>query len=153
MMLDTGYRIPDGCLVKRSVTALAGWAIFLGVIWTLPAWWCRRGAERWFDGDPAVQEKLATGVERHVVNSVTPDHFQTGSSQFDGEWLFGSYLTAGFGFLQVAIAHPEMRETNVRRAETCIEKILSAEVREFDRDSWRAGDPIEKLGSEQDHSA
>lgn len=131
----------------------AGWAIFGAVAWTVPAWWCRRGADRSFENDPAALTKLADAVEARVLRSVTLEHFDTGSPQFDGEWLFGSYLMAGFGYAQLAAVQPESRERNIARAEECIEKVMSPRVRKFDRDSWSGSDPLDALGSKEDHAA
>jgi hypothetical protein len=123
------------------------------VIWTLPAWWCRRGLDRWLSADYTLQRKLAATVERRVVDGVTLDHFHTGNAQFNGEWYFGSFFSSGLGFLQLAIADPRDAPRYVGLAERCIEKMLSPAVRKFDADSWGKHDPIDALGSDQDHVA
>jgi hypothetical protein len=84
---------------------------------------------------------------------LTPEDFRTSSTQFSGEWLFGSYLMAGIGFSQMAIEHPELRDSLSALSRQCIERLLSAEVRAFDRDSWGGEDPIDSLGGANDHAA
>lgn len=132
-------------------SALATLAFVAGTC-TIPYAWCRRGADEWYRGDLRVQQQLAEGVMASVVNGIKLEDFHTGSSQFNGEWLFGTYFSAALGFGQLAIEHPGTRDANVQRMATCIRAMLRDEVREFDRTMWR-GDPIEAIGSEDDHAA
>jgi hypothetical protein len=91
-------------------------------------------------------------VEAWVEKGLSRDNFHTGSAQFDGEWLFGSYLMAGFGFAQQALEHSGCRARNLRIVETCIERLLTPDVRAFDREMWRS-DPIESLANPAAHHA
>jgi hypothetical protein len=118
----------------------------------LPYWWCSRQADAWYRGDTALQQQLSRGVEDWVTKGLSRTNFHTGSRQFDGEWLFGSYLMAGFGFVQLAQAHPESRAHNLRLIEACIDGLLTPEVRAFDGDMWRT-DPIDSLGDPSAHHA
>ena len=111
---------------------LVGAALFVLGVSFVPYWWCSRQADACYHGDAILQQKLARGVETWVEKGLARRDFHTGSSQFDGEWLFGSYLMAGFGFAQSARAHPSLRERHVRLLEVCITRLLTPEVRAFD---------------------
>lgn len=126
--------------------------LFVAGVSFLPYVWCSRGAGAWYRGSPAVQEKLARGVEHWIDAGLTRDSFHTGSSQFDGEWLFGTYLMAGFGFVQTARSHPEWRARHSRLAERCIARMLTPDVRAFDREMW-GNDPIDSLDGPSHHAA
>lgn len=131
---------------------LATAGLFLaGVCW-LPYWWCSRPANSWLTDDAALQSRLANGVAHWMSADLDRAAFQTGSSQFDGEWLFGTYLMAGLGFGQSALRHPEFREPNILLMERCIDAIQSDAVRAFDRESWNT-DPLATLDGPEDHAA
>jgi len=125
---------------------------FLAGVGTVPRWWCGRDASRWYAGDIVVQEQLSRGVEHWLKADLSRTNFSTGSGQFNGEWLFGTYLMAGLGFGQTALEHPEWRGRHVPLMERCIERILSEQVRAFDRESWK-NDPIESLDGDSHHAA
>jgi hypothetical protein len=129
-----------------------GLALFLAATWIVPHRWCMRGAEAWYRGDPETQAALARGMERWISGDLTAAAYNTGSAKFDGEWLFGTYLMAGFGFGQSALEHPEWTERHAALMARCIDRILSPEVREFDRSSW-GDDPIETLDGSSNHAA
>lgn len=78
--------------------------------------------------------------------------FHTGDEVFNGEWLFGSYLMAGFGFGQMALARPEEAPRYRALMETCIERLLQKDIRAFDWRSWQR-DPLDALDSNEDHAA
>lgn len=104
-------------------------------------------------GDPASQLRLARGVERLVFEEpLSVTRFRTGSSQFNGEWLFGTYLMAGIGFAQIALEHPEVRDAQSALARRCIERLLSPEVRAFDANRWHE-DPLASLAGTNHHVA
>jgi hypothetical protein len=134
------------------IRTLVSVALLLAGVSFVPYLWCSRNADAWYRGDAELQQELARGVEEWVSTDLTRGHFSTGSSQFNGEWLFGTYLMAGLGFGQMALEHPELKERHVELMAQCIEKILSPEVRAFDRESW-GDDPIESLDSDSDHAA
>lgn len=135
-------------LIINSVSILF---FFLGV-WLLSNNWCKRESGGWFLGDKVLQKKLASGVEKWVTSEIEKKDYSTGSNKFDGEWYFGTYLMAGMGFGQIALEHPEEREKNVKLMELCIERLISTEVRTFDRDSW-GEDPLESLSGTSGHAA
>ncbi|NOY75546.1 MAG: hypothetical protein GXP32_07110 [Kiritimatiellaeota bacterium] len=124
--------------------------LFTLTLYTFPAWWCGRDADKWFDGDSELQEKLARSVKKYIENPLGRKHFSTGSKQFDGEWLFGTYMMAGMGFGQMILEHPEKRDEYLPAMEMCVRKILSKKVRAFDKERW-GGDPIEAIGSKRRH--
>ena len=138
---------------KRAVarTLLSTALFLLGVAW-MPYLWCSRQADAWYRGDVIPQTKLARGVEEWLEHELTRKNFSTGSSQFNGEWLFGSYLMAGIGFGQMAVLHPELREQSLASMRTCIQRLLSPNVRAFDRETWE-NDPLETLDFADDHAA
>jgi len=59
---------------------------------------------------------------------------------------------AGLGFGQMAILHPEMKNRNIPLMETCIEKIMSDNVRGFDYRSW-GNDPLALQEDAYGHAA
>jgi hypothetical protein len=136
----------------RLTRMIVATALFVLGVSFVPYWWCSRQANAWYRGDAASQQPLARGVEAWVTKGLSRDDFHTGSPQFDGEWLFGSYLMAGFGFAQTALADPSVRERHTRLAGLCIERLLTPEVRAFDGETWRS-DPVDSLDSPDHHAA
>ncbi len=126
--------------------------MFAVVTATVPHRWCAREAGAWFAGDVALQGALARGVERFTGGALSETDFATGSEQFNGEWLFGTYMMAGMGFGQTALEHPELRNRNLAALRRCARRLLSEQVRRFDRASW-GEDPIATLDGTSGHAA
>ncbi len=147
--LHKGMRIPK---FKAIAKASACAAIFVIALYSFPAWWCSRGAGLWYDNDPALQNALARHVDFIVRQSLSRENFSTGSAQFDGEWLFGSYMMAAMGFGQMAMKHAEHRQQHLSSMELCLDRILDPGTRSFDLEVW-GSDPIDDIGSEKDHAA
>ena len=127
--------------------------VFVLVTATVPWRWTARNAKRWYRNDDALQISLGKGVARWIEGSeLHRDNFTTGSDQFDGEWLFGSYLMAGIGFGQLISLHPGQATSALPLMEKCIARILEDDVRAFDSESWKS-DPIETLDSLEEHHA
>ena len=102
-------------LKQKIMAHTAGFLAAVLAVTTIPLALCGRGASKWMEGDVECQRELSRGVARLVFDEeVSRSRFRTGSSQFSGEWLFGTYQMAGIGFAQVAIEHPELREDHVR---------------------------------------
>jgi len=118
----------------------------------LPSAWCGREATALLADDLELQLALARGAERWTTAELTAGDLMTGSERFDGEWLFGASMMAGLGYAQVAAAHPEQRPKQLRALEGCIDRMLSPELRAFDRAAWGT-DPLEDLGSSRAHAA
>lgn len=139
---------------RRTVfTHLLGLAVCAGVTAAVPIWWCGWDAKPWFDGDLETQKRLARGVERLALGeALSRKQFKTGSELFNGEWLFGTYQMAALGFGQMAVEHPELREEHGKRMSRCIERLLTPEVRAFDKERWRE-DPIDSLDGPGGHAA
>ena len=136
-------------LLRRAVCLV----FFLIGISFIPYLWCNREANTFFDDSYEHQITLQRGVESWVQQDLGLIDYTTGSSKFNGEWLFGTYLMSGLGFGQMAIIHPELKKRNIPLIERCIDKILSTEVRAFDKMSW-GNDPIDTLGIDTyDHAA
>lgn len=137
---------------RGAIRAAAGAAGFALAIATVPAWWCGRTAEAWFAAGSDRHVALAKTVARDLDRTPRAGDFHTGDPGFDGEWLFGTHLMAGFGFLQLAREQPAQRAWAMERAETCIERLLEPRLRLFDTAPWR-GDALAALGSDTDHAA
>jgi hypothetical protein len=106
-MIQGMKRFTRESIVRACIGILAG-ALAL---YTIPITWCSRGATKWLEGEREAQRKLARGVQRLVFDlNLSLIDFRTGDEQFDGEWLFGTYLMAGIGFCQIAMAHPDLRD-------------------------------------------
>jgi hypothetical protein len=136
-------------LLKRAVCLV----LFLIGISFVPYLWCNRGANTFFDDSFEHQVVLQRGVESWVKQELRLEDYKTGSSKFNGEWLFGTYLMSGLGFCQMTIIHPELKQHNIPLIERCIEKILSGKVKAFDKAFW-GNDPINTLGIDTyDHAA
>lgn len=123
----------------------------VGIAW-LPYAWHARLANRWFEGDRELQTKLANGVEQWMHERLDRDDFTTGSKQFDGEWLYGTYVMAAMGYGQLAAQQPENRDRWLALMEEAIDEVLSGRVREFDSERWKS-DPLESLDTHEGHAA
>lgn len=131
--------------------ALAILLLLAGVSWA-PYQWCSRQAGAWYAGRSDAQGALARGVEQWITADLDRQSFRTGSSQFDGEWLFGTYLMAGFGFAQMALTDPTRRDHDLTLIDRCIDRLQSDAIRAFDRESWNE-DPLASLDGPADHAA
>jgi hypothetical protein len=125
----------------RALIALLAFVLGLG---TIPHRVCERDAAAYFDGETAQVDALAASVSSWTESGLSPDAFATGSTRFDGEWLFGTYMMAAMGFGQVALASDpgrdaagaQRRAASVARMERCLDAMLSPPARAFDRDAW-----------------
>lgn len=117
----------------------------------VPPWWCARDAGLLFDGDAALHRRIALGLAENV-DAVDRRAFSTGSALFDGEWWFGTFQMTALALDQEAIEHPEHRAEYVAAADKALERLLSREVRAFDRDRW-SRDPLDALDGPEDHAA
>ena len=127
-------------------------AAYVTGLWTIPHWWCGREASRWFAGDEVLVRRLAHTVTASVGHKIGREDFHTGNAQFNGEWLFGTYMMAGMGFGQMAVEHPAMQGECAAAMKLCIDRLLSSEVRTFDKETWKS-DPLETLAGSDDHAA
>lgn len=138
--------------MRKLYPRLLGVAVFLVVLWTVPAMWCGRGAGEWFAGDQKTQHKLASTVAAQVMQGLSLDDYHTQSELFDGEWLFGTHLMAGIGFCQIVQQHPEDLKKWQPSIEVCIKQLLSPAVRAFDRKAW-GRDALASLDAPDGHAA
>jgi hypothetical protein len=129
-----------------STRALVALLAFVLGFATVPHRVCERDAAKWFNGDPAKIDTLAAGVARWTMAELTPTSFATGSSRFDGEWLFATYMMSAMGFGQLALERRELsaRDANITRMEHCIDAMLDARVLAFDAKAW-GGDALTSL--------
>lgn len=137
--------------MRRLRLVLALLVLLASLRW-LPSAWCGREAQALLADDLELQLALARAVERRAATELTARELLTGSERFDGEWLFGTSMMAGLGHAQVLAAHPELRPTLLPALEGAIERMLSPELRAFDRAAW-GSDPLEDLGTPRAHAA
>lgn len=131
---------------------LVGCLLFVvGIVW-IPYAWNARLADRWFGGDARLQTQLAAGVDFWMREGLDRSDFTTGSKQFDGEWLYGTYVMAAMGFGQMAQQHPHQKEFYLQRMEYAIDQGLSDRVRAFDLERWKT-DPLQTLETHEGHAA
>jgi hypothetical protein len=136
----------------RLLRGLAVNAVIVAAMAIVPHRWCAWQARPWLRGDGAAEARLARGVEADIAHGLPRGAFNTGSELFDGEWQFGTYMMAGVGYGQYALRHPAERERCAGLMTQCIERILSDEVRAFDRRMWK-DDPIDTLEGGRGHAA
>ncbi len=130
-----------------STRALVALLAFVLGFATVPHRVCERDASKWFDREPSKIDALAAGVARWTMVDLTPTSFATGSSRFDGEWLFATYMMSAMGFGQLALERPETRDANIPRMERCIDAMLDARVLAFDAKAW-GRDALTSLSAE-----
>lgn len=138
--------------MRKPYPFLIGLAVFFLALWTLPSWWCQRGAHSWYVGDRATQNELATTVAAQIRQGLSLDDYHTQSELFSGEWLFGTHLMAGIGFCQLVQQHPEELAKWRPSIDLCIRQLLSPAVRAFDHKSWDR-DALESLDAPNGHAA
>lgn len=112
---------------------------------------CQRGADRFWNGEPAALAAFGRNVDRHV-RELDSRSFSTGSRRFDGEWRFGTAMMAALGFGQLAAEHPELAAESLARMDHALDVVLSSEARAFDREAW-GEDPLESLAGDRGHAA
>jgi len=139
-------------MTMTIIRQLVGGVLFIvGIAW-LPYAWHARLAERWYGGDPELQTKLGNGLAVWMSDGLDRDDFTTGSKQFDGEWLYGTYVMAAMGFGQLAMEQPEQRGRWLVLMEEAIDQVLSDRVRAFDTERW-GSDALETLDTDEGHAA
>ncbi|MCB9595494.1 MAG: hypothetical protein H6719_22425 [Sandaracinaceae bacterium] len=137
--------------LKRALPTVAAVAAFVVALRAL-AFACAYPAGALYDGDLDAQAELAHGMERWVEADLSRDDFATGSSRFDGEWLFATRMMAVLGYAQTAIEHPELAEAHGRLIDRAIDGLVDEPGRAFDREAW-GRDPLDDLGSPRPHVA
>lgn len=113
---------------------------------------CALGADARYDGELEAQEAMARGVDRWIEEDLSRDDFATGSSRFDGEWLFATRMMAVLGYAQTGMRHPELREAHAARANDALYRLITQRGRAFDAEAW-GSDPLDDLGTERAHVA
>jgi hypothetical protein len=123
-----------------STRALVSLLAFVLGFATIPHRVCERDADKWWASDRNKTEALAKSVERWTASPETlvPQTFGTGSSRFDGEWLFATYMMSAMGFGQLALDRPDARErdADINRMEHCLDSLLAPRVRGFEDRAW-----------------
>jgi hypothetical protein len=127
-----------GPFLRKLLVALP---LFAGTVMTVPHRLAGWEADAHFEGDTAVQERLARGLRDTTGEDLVSHPFRTGSAHFDSEWLFGTYMMAGMGFGQLALAHPEREPELVADMDRCIDGMMSDAAKAYDRTTW-GEDPL-----------
>lgn len=135
-----------------STRALVALLAFVLGFATVPHRVCERDAKQWLAGNPKIEDPLANGLARWTTTDLAATSFATGSSRFDGEWRFGTYVMAALGFGQIALERPEARAENLARMEHCLEVLDDPRLRQFDTAAW-GDDAIETLPNGDGHIA
>ncbi len=104
----------------------------------------------WFRDTPRQQE-LARSVNARLSN-VGAESFTTGATLFDGEWAFGTGVMAAIGNAQLALQVPDARATSLAAADQAIGRVMSWEIRSFDRERW-GSDPLQEDDRARAHVA
>ncbi len=138
MVMTESTRVRRHALSGRALIALLAFVLGLG---TIPHRVCERDAGAYYRGDAAPVDALAASVSQWTGSELSPASFATGSTRFDGEWLFGTYMMAAMGFGQVALVSQQEHDTaraagNVKHMEQCLDAMLAPAARAFDRDAW-----------------
>lgn len=127
-------------------------ALFVLTTTTVPHRIAGWEADGFYEGDAALEEKLVRGLRETTKDDLVERPFRTGSAHFDSEWLFGTYMMAGMGFGQLALARPEREPELVRDMDRCIEGMLKDGARHYDVSTW-GSDPIASLDGDEGHVA
>ena len=123
--------------------------LFAAVTATFPSWWCGLGYGKWFD-DPQQQVAFAKAFEKHIESELVLGDFGTANDQYNGEWLFCTHVLGAAGFAQMAILHPEDKDSYLLQMEKCIDKLLTDDMQRFDEKMW-GSKAMETLESDKDH--
>lgn len=139
---------------RRRVVRV-GVAVLIFVLSALyfPRMWCGRDAGQWFAGDKALVDRHAREVCEVVRAGLKLENFTNDNPLFKGEWMFGTYQMAALGLLQICRDRPDARPEFLPVAEIAIERLLSSDVREFDKKAWHSEDPLDSLNGNNGHAA
>jgi len=98
--------------------------------------WCSRKSADFFEVNKATYQRMDKGIDYWLNKDMERSSFQTGSSRFDGEWLFGTYFMSAVGLCQESLTFPELKKKNLPKIEFALNKIRSEQLQEFDREAW-----------------
>lgn len=122
---------------QGSTRALVALLAFVLGFATVPHRVMEREASKWFAGDPEKTDALAAGLARWTTSpDLAEASFGTGSSRFDGEWLFATYMMSAMGFGQLALERDDVRDASLERMERCLDAMLEPRVRRFEDQAW-----------------
>jgi hypothetical protein len=130
-----------------STRALVALLAFVLGFATVPHRVMERDAATWFSGAPSKADGLALGVAEWTAKDLAPASFATGSSRFDSEWHFSTYMMGAMGFGQMALERPDVRDVAIARMERCLDALLDPHMSTFDSAAW--GGPA--LASDRGH--
>lgn len=103
----------------------------------LPAWWCGRDAEGWFEGNADLQRGLARELVafEQADDALGLDPTRS-RDRFVGEWALVTHQMTALGLAQVCLAHPELREQLVPVVTRAALKSFQPEMRDFGTRAW-----------------
>jgi hypothetical protein len=134
--------------VATLIRVLAGALAAVLTVRFVPATFCARNANRLFDGDHVAAGKAMRGAGRQIAAPIELARFGTGSTRFDAEWRFITYVSTAYAAAQVAAEH-ESEGTDARLIlRTSVERALSPDARVYDTNAW-GEDAIATLDSNE----
>lgn len=126
--------------------------VFCILLRTVPVWWCQRHVDDFYNPSFEMCKMMADGAFESIQH-MNKSSFDTGSTLFNGEWLFGSNTMAALGNAQVALQYPAYQEVALPRMRSCFDNLLSQEVQAFNSAQWNGQNAIENLANDEDDHA
>jgi hypothetical protein len=147
----------------RGPSPLSWFLLLLGVALAVrwfPISFCARNAHYYFVGSLDDARAMLHGTGRDMLTLVEPqrfygknilpaDRFGTGSSRFDGEWYFGTFMMSVVGTSQVALEYPELRPDTKDVLGLGVHTLMAPKTREYDTRAWGE----DALTGSKDHCA
>jgi hypothetical protein len=134
--------------VATLIRVLAGALAAVLTVRFVPAAFCARNANRLFDGDHVAAGKAMRGAGRQIAAPIELARFGTGSTRFDQEWRFITYVSTAYAAAQVAADHDHEGADARLILHTSVERALSPDARVYDTEAW-GEDAIATLDSSE----
>lgn len=133
-------------------SALAA-AAALGALWGVPRHLVGGDADRWYRGDPTLQQGLAA----ELIAFEARDDARRGPSspaqgRFEGEWALVTHQMIALGLGQLCLAHPEWKPLYTKVITSAAQKSFLPVMRDFGTRAWRGEDALASLSSSHGHA-